>query len=75
MRLARRQRCASRRCGRARNRQLAETAIRPWTPAFIHGDLQLALYDLATLTLAHEERLDDVIAGYEADVDRDLIRA
>ena len=32
-------------------------------------------YDLATLTLAHEEHLDDVIAGYGADVDRDLIRA
>ena len=25
----------------ARNRQLAETALRPWTPAFIHGDLQV----------------------------------
>ncbi len=24
-----------------RNRQLAETALRPWTPAFIHGDLQV----------------------------------
>src|SRR6185369_17092604 len=23
------------------NRRLAETAIRPWTPAFIHGDLQV----------------------------------
>ena len=23
-----------------RNRQLAETALRPWTPVFIHGDLQ-----------------------------------
>ena len=34
-----------------------------------------ALYDLATLTLAHEEHLDDVIAGYGADVDLDLIRA
>jgi aminoglycoside phosphotransferase len=31
-------------------------------------------YDLATLTLAHEEHLDDVIAGYGADVDLDLIR-
>ena len=24
-----------------RNRQLAETALRPWVPAFIHGDLQV----------------------------------
>jgi aminoglycoside phosphotransferase (APT) family kinase protein len=81
-----------------RNRQLAETVLRPWTPVFIHGDLQIthvfvdgdevtgildwseasegdALYDLATLTLAHEENLDDVIAGYGADVDLELIRA
>jgi aminoglycoside phosphotransferase (APT) family kinase protein len=82
----------------ARNRRLAETALRPWTPVFIHGDLQVdhvfvvgdevtgvidwseaaqgdALFDLATLTLAHEEHLDDVVAGYGSDVDRDLIRA
>ena len=81
-----------------RNRRLAETVLRPWSPVFIHGDLQIthvfvdgdevtgiidwseasqgdALYDLATLTLAHEEHLDDVIAGYGADVDLDLIRA
>ena len=25
-----------------RNRQVAETALRPWTPAFTHGDLQIA---------------------------------
>jgi aminoglycoside phosphotransferase (APT) family kinase protein len=25
-----------------RNRELAEAALRPWTPVFIHGDLQLA---------------------------------
>ena len=24
-----------------RNRELAETALRPWTPVFIHGDLQV----------------------------------
>ena len=24
-----------------RNRRLAETALRPWTPVFIHGDLQV----------------------------------
>ena len=82
-----------------RNRRLAETALRPWTPAFIHGDLQIThvfvndrdevtgiidwseaapgdpLFDLATLTLAHEENLDDLLAGYGRDVDRDLIRA
>jgi aminoglycoside phosphotransferase len=81
-----------------RNRRLAEIALRPWTPVFIHGDLQVdhvfvagdqvtgivdwseasrgdALFDLATLTLGHPERLDDVVAGYGADVDRDLIRA
>jgi aminoglycoside phosphotransferase (APT) family kinase protein len=82
----------------APNRRLAETALRPWTPAFIHGDLQVdhvfvagdvvtgvvdwseasqgdALFDLATLTLGHDEHLDDVLAGYGTEVDRDLIRA
>ena len=82
----------------ARNRRIAETALRPWTPVFTHGDLQVdhvfvagdevtgvidwseasqgdALYDLATLTLGHEEHLGDVVAGYGIDVDRDLIRA
>jgi hypothetical protein len=34
-----------------------------------------ALFDLATLTLAHEEHFEDVLAGYGTDVDRDLIRA
>ncbi|GAA0978410.1 phosphotransferase family protein [Nocardiopsis tropica] len=34
-----------------------------------------ALFDLATLTLGHEENLDDVIAGYGPDADRDVIRA
>ena len=81
-----------------RNRQVAEAALRPWTPVFIHGDLQIvhvfvegdevtgvvdwsegghgdAMYDLATLTLAHEERLDDVIAGYGGDVEVDVVRA
>src|SRR5215211_6317934 len=81
-----------------RNRQLAETALRPWTPVFIHGDLQVdhvfvagdevtgvvdwseaspgdALFDLATLTLGHQEHLGDVVAGYGTHVDRDLIRA
>ncbi len=81
-----------------RNRQIAQAALRPWTPVFIHGDFQLthvfvdgdqvtgvldwseagrgdALFDLAILTLGHEERLADVIAGYGADVDQDVIRA
>ncbi|WP_430501156.1 phosphotransferase family protein [Micromonospora trifolii] len=81
-----------------RNRQIAEAALRPWTPVFTHGDLQIthvfvdgdeitgvldwseacqgdALFDLATLTLGHEEHLGDVLAGYRADVDLDVIRA
>ncbi len=81
----------------ARNRQVAAAALRPWTPVFAHGDLQIthvfvdgdevtgiidwseasrgdALYDLASLTLGHEEHLDDVVAGYGRDVDRDVIR-
>jgi Ser/Thr protein kinase RdoA (MazF antagonist) len=81
-----------------RNRQIAEAALRPWTPAFIHGDLQVAhvfvdgdevtgvidwseagqgdaLFDLASLTLGHQEHLGDVLAGYGADVDLDVIRA
>jgi aminoglycoside phosphotransferase (APT) family kinase protein len=47
------------------------TGVIDWSEAS-QGD---GLYDLATLTLAHEEHLDDVIAGYGADVDLDLIRA
>ncbi len=47
------------------------TGIVDWSEAS-QGD---ALFDLAILTLAHEERLDDVLAGYGTDVDRDLIRA
>jgi aminoglycoside phosphotransferase (APT) family kinase protein len=81
-----------------RNRRVAEAALRPWTPVFIHGDLQVdhvfvdddeitgvvdwsgaspgdALFDLASLTLGHQEHLGDVVAGYGTDVDRDLIRA
>ncbi len=34
-----------------------------------------ALFDLATLTLGRQDRLDDVVAGYGIDVDWDLIRA
>ena len=81
-----------------RNRHVAQAALRPWTPAFTHGDLQIthvftdgdeitgvidwseaargdALYDLASLTLGHEEHLADVISGYGTDVDLDVIRA
>ena len=81
-----------------RNREVAEAALRPRTPVFTHGDLQIthvfvdgdeitgvvdwseagqgdALYDLASLTLGHEEHLGDVIAGYGTDVDLDVIRA
>jgi aminoglycoside phosphotransferase (APT) family kinase protein len=47
------------------------TGILDWSEAS-QGD---GLYDLATLTLAHEEHLDDVIAGYGAPVDLDVIRA
>ena len=80
-----------------RNRAVAEAALRPSTPVFTHGDLQVdhvfvdgdriigvldwseagrgdALYDLATLTLGHEEHLGDVVAGYGTDVDLDVIR-
>ena len=80
-----------------RNREVAAAALRPWTPVFIHGDLQIthvfvdgddavtgvidwseasrgdALWDLAGLTLGHEEHLDDVLAGYGTEVDRDVI--
>lgn len=81
-----------------RNREVAEAALRPWTPVFIHGDLQIvhvfvdgtevtgvvdwseggqgdAMYDLATLTLAHEEHLESVITGYGGAVELDVIRA
>ncbi|MEV6347109.1 aminoglycoside phosphotransferase family protein [Actinoplanes sp. NPDC051851] len=81
-----------------RNRTIAEAAFRPWTPVFMHGDLQIThvftdgdevtgvidwseaapgdpLFDLAILTLGHEERLEDLLAGYGTDVDRDVIRA
>jgi aminoglycoside phosphotransferase len=80
------------------NRRVAEAALRPWTPVFTHGDLQVAhvfvnrdevtgvvdwseasqgdaLYDLATLTLGHQEHLGDVLAGYGTHVDLDVIRA
>jgi aminoglycoside phosphotransferase (APT) family kinase protein len=81
-----------------RNRRIAEAALRPWTPVFVHGDLQAdhvfvtadvvtgvidwsdagqgdALFDLAILTIGHQEHLGDVIAGYGSDIDRDVVRA
>jgi aminoglycoside phosphotransferase (APT) family kinase protein len=80
-----------------RNHRIAETALRPWTPVFTHGDLQVdhlfveddevtgvidwsdacqgdALFDLAILTLGHQERLTDVLAGYGTDIDLDVVR-
>ncbi len=47
------------------------TGVIDWTEAG-QGD---ALFDLASLTLGHPEHLGDVIAGYGADVDLDVIRA
>lgn len=47
------------------------TGIIDWSEA-AQGD---PLYDLATLTLGHPQHLDDVIEGYGADVDLDVIRA
>jgi len=47
------------------------TGILDWSEAS-QGD---ALYDIAVLTLAHSERLDDVLAGYGTAVDLDVIRA
>ncbi len=47
------------------------TGIIDWSEAS-RGD---GLYDLATLSLAHEEHLDDLIAGYGGGVDLDMVRA
>jgi len=47
------------------------TGVVDWSEA-AQGD---ALYDLASLTLGHEEHLADVVAGYGTDVDLDVIRA
>ncbi|MFI7109124.1 phosphotransferase family protein [Nonomuraea sp. NPDC050227] len=46
------------------------TGVIDWSEAG-QGD---ALFDLAILTLGHEDRLGDLIAGYGADVDLDVIR-
>ena len=47
------------------------TGIIDWSEAG-QGD---ALFDLASLTIGHEEHLADVVAGYGTDVDLDVIRA
>jgi aminoglycoside phosphotransferase (APT) family kinase protein len=47
------------------------TGVIDWSEAG-QGD---ALYDLASLTLGHEEHLGDVLTGYGTDVDLDVIRA
>jgi aminoglycoside phosphotransferase len=47
------------------------TGVVDWSEAG-PGD---ALYDLAILTLGHEEHLADVVAGYGADVEVDVVRA
>jgi len=47
------------------------TGVIDWSEA-CQGD---ALYDLASLTLGHEEHLGDLVAGYGTDVDLDVIRA
>jgi Ser/Thr protein kinase RdoA (MazF antagonist) len=46
------------------------TGVLDWSEAG-QGD---AMYDLASLTLGHRDRLSDVVAGYGADVDLDVIR-
>jgi len=47
------------------------TGVIDWSEAG-QGD---ALFDLAILTLGHEEHLGDVVAGYGTEVDLDVIRA
>jgi aminoglycoside phosphotransferase (APT) family kinase protein len=47
------------------------TGVLDWSEAG-QGD---ALFDLAILTLGHEEHLGDVVAGYGSHVDLDVIRA
>ncbi len=47
------------------------TGVVDWSEAG-RGD---AMYDLASLTLGHREHLGDVVAGYGADVDLDVIPA
>ncbi|MFK4085245.1 phosphotransferase family protein [Kribbella sp. NPDC020789] len=81
-----------------RNREIAQTALRPRTPVFAHGDLQIThiflegtevtgiidwseasqgdpTFDLAILTLGHEDRLPELLEGYGTDIDLEAIRA
>lgn len=46
------------------------TGVLDWSEAGC-GD---GMFDLATLTLGHEEHLADVVAGYGGDVNLDVIR-
>jgi aminoglycoside phosphotransferase (APT) family kinase protein len=46
------------------------TGLIDWSEA-AQGD---GMYDLASLTLGHRDRLDDVVAGYGTDADLDAIR-
>ncbi|MFF1819357.1 phosphotransferase family protein [Kribbella sp. NPDC058245] len=81
------------------NREIAQAALRPWSPAFTHGDLQIThvfvddhdevtgiidwseasqgdpMFDLAILTLGHEDRLAEVAVGYGPGIDHDVVRA
>ena len=45
----------------ARNREIAEAALRPWTPAFVHGDLQIA-----HLFLDDDDKVTGIIDWSEA---------
>lgn len=46
------------------------TGIIDWSEA-AQGD---PAYDLATMTLGHPDRLEDVLTGYGGEVDRDVVR-
>src|SRR5690349_1934314 len=72
-----------RRCGRGRRPSHGDlqvdhvfvdgdqiTGVIDWSEAS-RGD---ALFDLASMTLGHEEQLGHVVAGYGTDVDLDVIR-
>ncbi|MGD3151824.1 phosphotransferase [Tsukamurella tyrosinosolvens] len=48
----------------------AVTGIIDWSEA-AQGD---PAYDLATMTLGHPDRLEDVLTGYGGEVDRDVVR-
>ncbi|EFL05438.1 hypothetical protein SSMG_01109 [Streptomyces sp. AA4] len=64
-------------------RTLHEAPLRPWPRVFTHGDLQVAhifvegdeVTGILDWSEAHQEHLPDVLAGYGADVDLDVLRA